>query len=258
MGQKRLMPITLTLAADATTSPFLGENFDEAIRAWLETHDPEDEQDDAYLKWDSSQKILKIGAVVEGQLQTYVYDAQAKAFAPQENRNVGAFSMFRGVSYFGHRDNGKIYEDDLSRTNDGIAILHSWATGRIEHDRGRRHMMAYRFESEGFMTTGTEFNFRVYIDGSSTPSFDRMYTDTLITSSQGQALGERGVGLSAPGTGGTPTAFVFPFKLHIILCGLEGEDFKFEWEVTKEGVFLQANTFYFSAYVTRRSPRTYQ
>ncbi len=257
LGQKRLIPITLQLTPDATAAPFLGEDFDKRIRPWLDSHDDSTEQGDAFLKWDSAQKILKIGAVVNGALETRVLDAQANAFAPQDNRSVASSTMFLGRSFFGHRDNGKVYEDDLGRTNDTIPISHKWATGRIEHDKGRRHMQAYKFEMEGWMTQASEFTWRVFIDGSSAAAVTKEFDDSVIVSSQGTALGVRGVGINVIGLpeGGVEA---FPFRANIILRGLEGEDFKFEWEVTKEGAFLQLNNWYFSAYDIKIPPHKYE
>jgi len=257
MGQRRLIPITLQLTPDASAAPFLGEDFDSRIRPWLESHDDSTNQGDAFLKWDSAQKILKIGAVVGGALQTYVYDAQAKAFAPAENRSVASSTMFLGNSYFGHRDNGKIYQDDIGRTNDGVPIAHRWSTGRIEHDKGRKHMQAYKFEMEGWMTEASEFTWRVFIDGSSAAAVTKEFDDDVIVSTQGTALGVRGVGVN---TIGLPEGIVeaYPFRANIILRGLEGEDYKFEWEVTKDGSFVQLNNWFFSAYDIKIPPHKYE
>lgn len=252
MGQRRLMPITLQLAPDSTTAPFLDGSFDDAIRPWLDSFD--DDQTEAYLKWDSAQKILKIGGVVNGALQTYIFDPQANggkgAFAGRENRSVGDSCMFKGLSYFGHRDDGVLYQDDIGRTNGGIAILHSWKTNDIEFDKGRQWMKAYKHRHTGWITQGTDYTFRIYIDGSSTASFEQTYSwEDLITTEAGQSIGTRGVGIG--GIGGESSVLVYPFKNHILLTGLNGETFTFEWEVTGEGYFLQVDDWYFSSYLTR-------
>ena len=264
MGQKRLMPISLVLTPDNTQAPFLDEFFDERLRPWLETHDPSDEQEDAFLKWDSAQKILKIGAVVDGALQTYFFDPQSGrrkgrsgAFGPKENRNIGDSTMFLGRSYFGHRDNGILYEDDIGRTNDGISIGHKWSTGRIEYDKGREFMQCRTFEYSGWLTEPTSHILRVYIDGSATASFEQEYEfDDLEITSDGTSLGERGFGVYLIG-GGEGTVFVFAYKNNVLLRGLEGEDFRFEWEVSGEGHFFQTNTLLFKAFVLRRTRRIF-
>jgi hypothetical protein len=255
MGQRRLMPITLTLSPEATATPFLDDSFDHRLRPWLDSHDTN--QNGAFLDWNSADKILKIGAKVDGALQVYAYDKQANAFLPRENRNRRSFSMFKGKPYFGSRDNGKIFEEDTGRTNDGSAIIHKWATGRMEIEKGRKHMEPKTFEYQGFMTKGAEHTLRIYINGSSEASFEKSYTDSLITSTSGTALGEKGVGVSQIGgeTGGGTQ--VFPYENSILLVGLDGDDFKFEWEVNKEGSFFQVNSFNLEAYVTRKTPNTF-
>jgi len=262
MGQRRLIPITLALSPDATAAPFLDEDFDRKLRPWLESHDDsKDQSRDAYLKWDSAQKILKIGAVVDGALQTYIFDPQANggkgAFAPIETRSVGDSTMFLGNSYFGHRDNGKLYQDDFGRTNDGIPIHHKWSTGRLEYEKGRQHMQAKTFEYEGWLTQNTEHTLRIYIDGSSTADFEKTYDfSDVIVSSQGTTIGTRGVGVNVPG-GESQGVNVFPYKNNVLLRGLDGEDFRFEWDVSGESEFFQTNSYLFQAYVMRRSPRTF-
>ena len=149
------MPISLTLDPTGKTAPFLGDSFDHNIRPWCESHDDNEDQDDAFLKWDSTQKICKAGAIVNGALQTYVYYKQNPGFLPRENRPVGTSFMLNGKSYFVDRDNGKCYEDDVGRTNDTVPIVHQFTTGQIEHDKGRTYMKGQYFSYEGWMTQGT-------------------------------------------------------------------------------------------------------
>lgn len=257
LGRKRLIPITLTLDPTAETAPFLGEEFDKNIRPWLESHDDPDDQADAYLKWDSTQKILKIGGIVDGALETYVYDRQNPGFLPKESRSVGTSLMINGKSYFGDRDNGNFYEDDIGRTNNGAAMGHFITTGRIEFDKGRRYMKGQYLSYEGWMTKGTFHTLRVYIEGSSVASYDQEFSwEDLITSESGRPIGLRGVGLSTPGgdVGGDVT--VYPYENDIIIRGLNGDDFRIEWEITGEGNFLLLNTWAMSAHPTRRQPNT--
>ena len=255
MGEGRFMPITLTLDTKAEVAPFLQEGFDHPIRPWLERHDGHTDQGDAYLKYDPMQKIVKMGAVVDGALETYPFDKQNPGFLPRENRNVGTSFFFLNKSYFGDRDNGRIYEDDFGRTNNLTAVSHSISTGRIEYDKGRKYMKSKIFEYEGWMTKGTEHTLKIYVDGSATASVEKDFDDSLITSTKGKAIGTRGSGISTPGELGGGVN-VFPFKNKIILRGINGDDFRFEWIVTGDGHFLQLNTWYFSANPTPRSPRT--
>lgn len=257
MGRKRFFPITLTLDPAAEAAPYLGDTFDHPIRPWLESHDDASDQASAYLKWDSTQKIMKMGAVVNGALETYVFDSQNPGFLPSENRSVGTSLMLNGKSYFGHRDNGKFYEDDFGRTNDGIPITHLISTTRIQNDKGRSYLKGQYFSYEGWMTIPTLHTLRIYVEGNSAPLLEEEYSyDDLITSQTGRPCGLRGIGLSTPGgsVGGTVT--VYPFENTVIIRDINGDDLRFEWEVTGEGHFMQLNTWYCSAHPTRRQPRT--
>lgn len=263
-GGKRLMPITLTLTPEAVTAPFLGEKFDHPIRPWFESHDDPTQQEAAYMKWDSTQKILKIGAVVNGALETYVHDNQNPGFLPKENRSVATSVMFLGKSWFGHRDNGKWYEDDTGRTNDGIPIRHSVTTGRIECDKGRQWMKGKEFAYEGWITQAASHVLRVYTDGSTQPSFEEEVTwdflveNDMVDMSKSRTVGLRGAGLSTPGGAGGETITLYHFEIPFTIRGINGDDFRFEWEIAGEGYFGIFNTWFFSAFVTRRGPRTRQ
>ena len=256
MGRKRWMPISLTLDPTGKTAPFLGDSFDHNIRPWFESHDDNEDQDDAYLKWDSTQKICKAGAIVNGALQTYVYDKQNPGFLPRENRPVGTSFMLNGKSYFVDRDNGKCYEDDVGRTNDTVPIVHQFTTGQIEHDKGRTYMKGQYFSYEGWMTQGTLHYVRVYIGGSTTASLSHEFSwEDLIDITKGRAIGLRGIGLSTPGGSAGGKVTVYPFQNDIIIRGLNEDSFRVEWEVTGEGQFFQIFTWYLSAHPTRRQPR---
>lgn len=256
LGQKRLIPITLTLAPTGQTAPFLGDTFDKPIRPWLDSHDDTNNQQSAYLKWDKSQKILKIGGVVGGALQTYVFDKQNPGFLPRENRQVGTSCMFLGRSFFGHTDDGGWYEDDLSRTNNQIPISHIISTGDIELDNGLKYLDCKEFLYKGLMTQSSTHILRVYVNGSNDAAFEIEYSsDDLIVSQSGRPLGQRG---STDLIGGSPgeTILVYPYVNRVLLIGLEGEYFRFEWEITGDGFFFLLYDWYFSASIRRKQPRT--
>lgn len=256
-GQKRAIPISLTLNPQGVAAPFLQEDFDHPLRPWMDAHDDTNSQDSAYLKWDRSQKILKLGAVVAGALETYVYDRQNPGYLPKENRSVGTSCMFLGRSFFGHRDNGNWYEDDLGRTNDQIPIAHVISTGGVEYDKGRKFLNCKELRYEGFVTEASTHILRVYINGAAAAEYEHEFsTDDFITSTSGRPIGRRGVGISSVGE--SSDTFAYPYVVPVILVGLSGEDFRFEWEVSGEGQFFQLNTWYFAAYVQPRQPRTRQ
>lgn len=252
LGRKRLMPITLTLSPDGSV-PSFDEEFDSELRPWLDALD--DDQSGATLSFNPTNKILKISALRNGALETYGFDLQSKAFFPIESRPAVSYSMFNGKPYFGGL-NGKVYADDMMRTNDGNAILHAWATGRMEYDKGRQYMQLHSLEYDGFMSQDCEHSVNVYLDGSSTASYSMDFTDSLITSSQGTPIGARGVGVSPLG-GDAMSVFAYPFKNTILLVGLSGEDVKVEWTCSKQGAFFQTNSYSLMADLTRFSQRTY-
>lgn len=256
MGQRRGMPINLTITATGSFPQF-DENWDFPLRPWFLSHDDADQQDRAFLKWDSTQKILKLGAVVNGALQTQVHDRHFGRFLGTEQRDVGASCMFKGISYFGHGDNGTINQDDTGRTNAGAPISHIMSTGRIEDDRGRRWMKGKDFIHQGWMTHGTIFTLRIYLNGSPIPIFTRDFDDTLIVENTGRAIGLRGVGLSVPGGASDEGVTVYQFVNPLVIRGINGEDFRFEWEISSDGGFLLQNTWYFSALVPPKGPRTF-
>lgn len=262
MGRNRLFPITLTLDPAAQASPYLGNEFDRPLRPWLQSHDSIDEQADvAFLKLDTSQNLLKMGASVDGALETYVHDndVESHGFLPKENRPIGTSFMLNGRSYFVHRDNGKCFEDDIGRTNDGAPIAHIITTGEIEADNGRRYMKGQYVTYEGWMTQGTLHTLKVYIGGSSEPSFEQEYSwEDLITLQSGRPIGLRGVGLTTAGGSGGGSVTVYKFENQVIIRGLNEDSFRIEWEVTEEGNFMQLNTWYLSAHPTRKQPRTKQ
>lgn len=254
MGKKRAMPIVLAISPQAQSISQLDENFDKDIRPWLDSHDDTDQQQSAFLKWDSTQKIVKFGAVVGGELQCQIHDRQNGRFLGYEQRKVGSSCMHKGMSFFLHTDNGKLYQDDTGRTNDTTPITHIMSTGRIEYDRGRRFLEGKVFRHEGWMMQGTIFTLRIYIEGATTASFEQEYDDSLITSNSGRSVGLRTGGISVPGGSVTESIMVYPFENDIIIAGLNGKDFRFEWEISNEGAFLINSTWYFSSFVTPNDP----
>lgn len=253
-GNGRVMPISIKISSD-TEVPSLNEAFDERLRPWLDNLQSHGDQSRAYLSYDPVQKLLKVGGMVQGGgLETRVFDIQNGSPVGYEIRPGSASAMFDGKRYFGGTTGG-IYRDDYLRTNNAIGITHQWRTGRMEYDRGRRPMQFITVEYDGFMSTACEHTLRAYIDGSSEASFDEDYTDSLITSSSGTALGSRGVGTGL--LGGDAEVSVFPYKNTVLLVGLFGEDIQLEWEVLKDGAYLQVNNMRVVADVLRLSDRTF-
>lgn len=255
-GKKRLMPIPLTIGPSGAV-PGFDENFDLPIRPWLEQLDDDtDQASSALLAYDNVQKVLKISGRRNGALETYVCDLQNRAFLPAENRPATSYAMFNGVQYWGSTD-GKIHRDDTGRTNAGVAINHRWSTGRLEAGKNRPLMQLGRLSYQGSMTRGCEHRCKVYLDGSSTASYDQLFTDSLIVSSQGKPLGTRGVGSSPLGSDDT-SDFVYRYENDILLTGLSCEDVRVEWVTTKEGVFFQTDSYQLSFDTTRFDQRTSQ
>jgi len=256
LGGKRLMPIELQLAeGGGPTKPFLGQQFDHRLRGWLDTLDSTQDQSDAHLHYDKAQKIVKIWARRNGILECRTLDMQNETFLGTENRPTVVASMFQDKSYFIDKA-GKLHRDDVGLTHAGVPFTHQWSTGRMEYDKGRREFQLYKYEYEGWMTKGSKHTLRVYLDGSTTASFEGNYDDSLITSTKGKPLGVRGIGVSSIAADGE-TVSVYPFENHILLRGIGGKDVRLEWEVSKEGAFLQTNSFYLSAYLTKRSQNSY-
>ncbi len=256
LGNNRLIPIQISLGEpDQLPSPSLGDAFDQKLRPWLSQLDDASQQTMAKLHYDKNTKILKIQGVRNGVLETYLFDRTSNAFLPSEVRTASSYSMFLGRSYFGHSSNGIVYLDDEGRTNDAITINHSWKTGTIEYQKGKRYMQGHSFAFDGYMTSGTEFEFKVYLDGSSQPVYTGSFTDDLIVSNLGTPLGSRGVGLST--IGGDPLGtLAFPYRCEILLTGLSGEDFMFEWSCSSEGGYLQVDSYLFKSLLTRSNLRT--
>lgn len=255
LGNKRLIPISIQLTPDAQAAPYLGEDFDHRLRPWLDALDPFEDQADAHLAWDPVQKILKIAARRNGALETYVFDKQNGNFLPQESRPGYAFSMFNGNGYFGGTT-GVVYIEDMGRTNDGNAILHQWATGRTEYDKGRRDMQLKDFEYSGYMSEACEHTVRIYLDGSTTAAYSMTFDDSTIVTSSGTPIGARGVGASGIG-GDAMSTLIYPYENKILLRGLSCQDFRIEFEVTKQGAFFQTNTMFVNAFIPRRAQGTY-
>lgn len=253
LGRGRLIPVTIKLSPDGTV-PSLDEEFDAPLRPWLDQLDDASKQSIANLSYNSVTKLLKISAKRNGALETYVYDRHAGIFLGKENRPITGSAMFNGYSYFG-TNGGTLCKDDFGFTNNGIAIAHRFSTGRLEYDKGRREMQARTFEHDGFMQQGTEFTVRAYLDGSSEPAYEHTFDDSLITSTAGITLGTRGVGSGTISNGDSMT--VYPMKNPIILRDLSAEDYRFEWEVSGDGMFLQVNSWSFEAFLLSRSARTY-
>ncbi len=263
-GKKRLIPITIQLAAGGGSAPSLDPTFDARLRPWLMSLDEDASQTDAKLHYDKTTQLLKIQGRRNGVLETYSFDRQSNAFLPLEIRSAKSFSMFNGKSYFGHVNNGIVYRDDFGLTNDGIAIYHAWATGDIEDIeyrrrhlfKGRKYLQAYDFAYTGKMSKGCEHIINVYVDNSSAPSYSQSFDDSLIISTQGVSLGS----LSIPGSGAIggsgDTPLVYPYRNEILLVGLSGDTFRLEWTTIKAGVFLSVSDFKFNVFETANSQRT--
>lgn len=255
LGQRRLIPIDIQLAASGTSQPAFGEKFDQKIRPWLNELD--DDQSHARLDYNKNTKILKISAVRNGALETYIYDRSSGVFGPKEIRSVACYGKFQGRTYFGHVSNGLVYKDDEGRTNDGLPIVHRWITGLISYDKGRSYIQGYTFTYHGVMTIGCEHTLNIYVDESPIPVFSQNYDDSLIVSTVGSPLGSRGIGQTVVGSSSpSDGTMAYTFYNTILLAGLSGEHFQFEWITQKEGVFLQVEDFDFRAYLIRNNQRT--
>lgn len=253
LGNKRLMPIVLKLSADASV-PSLDEKFDHRLRPWLDDLDDIADQDDAFLSYDSTNKILKVGARRGGALEVRSIDIQLNAPCGIESRPGWAWAMFDGKMYWGGTT-GKIYRDDFGRSNGGISVYHNWKTGRMSESKGK-NIQLYNLEYSGYMSSACRHKLRVYIDGSSTAAYDVEHDDSTANLQTPVALGGRSVGISTIGGDvGAPSAF--PFTNRILLRGITGEDVQLEWEVQKDGAYLQVDTFVLRAYPTRRSGKTF-
>lgn len=260
LGNRRLMPIMIstmmTPGTSMATMPTLDQDFDFPIRPWLQSLDDDDQQTMASLHYDHVRKILKITGIRNGVQETYIYDNRIHKFAPADVRPMSRYSMCVGHSYCGSKSNGKIYEDDIGLTNDGIPIIHSWTTGRIEYDKGRKLMQLLKIDYDGFMSKGCEHTLNIYLNGSPSVSFSRNYTDSLITSTIGYPLGGGLIGGSVIG-GTLSPGLVYVYKNTILLAGLSCEDFRIEWITSKEGMYFQTNQFAVKANVLRLNLRTY-
>lgn len=255
LGNKRLLPLSLQLSPEGTSAPFITENFDDRIRPWLDSLDDEDEQSDANLFYDTSQKLLKISARRNSVLETYVYDRQANAFLPQESRPGAVHCSFQGKSFF-VGTTGIVYREDFGRTNDGITIYHSWKTGRMSMDKGRKPLQLYVLEFEGYMSQACEYTVNLYTDKNETAVLSRDFTDSDITSTVGVSIGSRGIGVSTIG-GETGAYKVYPYHSSLLLRGIECDsDVQIEWVCQKAGAYFQLNSYKLTCFPIRRSNRT--
>jgi len=256
LGKNRLIPISLSLGVGGVSVPQIEPNFDNNLRPWLASLDPDDQQADAKLHYDKTQQLLKIQGRRNGVLETYCFDRGNNSFTPSEVRSAKCFSMFKGASYFGHNNNGKVYQDDYGTTDDGIAIYHAWVTGELEGDKGREYMQAYSCEYTGTMSRGCEHTFNVYVDGSSQPSYSQIFDDSIIYETIGTGLGSNLIPASVAIGGSQDISRVYRFRNEVLLIGVSGESFRLEWVVTKEGVYFKTSDYELNVYPLAQNQRT--
>lgn len=252
MGEGRLIPITITLNQFGVSIGKPDEDFDAPIRPWLERFDPSSEQTDvACLNFDLRQGLLNITGAVDGNIETRCYQTLdgIKAFTPTEARPVRCYAFFDGNTYFGDNSQDLVYKNNVTRTNNGFAILHSCKTGWLESyqrtgKRGKMDVMSDFLEFDGYMSAGLEFTVNIYTEGNqTTPAYSIDLDDSLIDNPVGVAIGTKSVGTTIIGGGDSTPDLAFHYSCHIDLNGLSSGQYMIEWVTVTEAGFLQIESY---------------
>lgn len=248
LGEKRLMPVDLFLSREGVSQGRVDEEFDTAIRPFLDQFDPvADQQDVALLEYDISRGWLSATGSINGVARTLCFDTRdgVKAFTPEEIRPMRCHVFFDGESYFGSNSDDKVFLNHATFTNNGFPILHRWSTGEMEAKRGSVEIESDTLMFDGFMSSGCEVTVKFYIDGNSTAAYSIDLTDSIITSAVGVAIGTRAIGISSIAGGEETPALAYPYSAEIDLNGLLGRAYRIEWECSTLGAYFEVDSFVF-------------
>lgn len=266
LGQKRLIPININLSPNGSPATSdgvqqgtsqgssLDETFDVPIQPWLSSFD-DDQGDYAMLEYNSTEKLLTISGLVNGVLETRVFQNQkgVRAFTPTESRPSRVFCFHEGKSYFGSNSTSTVYRNHYGMTNDGVEIIHQWSTGRMQT---KASGLLYDedltdFNYKGYMSEDCEYTLEIFINGSATPSFTQEFDDSSITSTSGIPIGTNGVGTHLLAGDSEELVYAYPFDVSPEVLGLSGNDFEVRWTCSKLGAFLQINSMIMNGQLMR-------
>lgn len=206
------------------------DQFDNDIYPLLASCDAD--QSDARVFYNPVEKKLRVSFKSGGLLLTAVYDNRMKKWSFPDTEDPAVWVSFQNKTYFGDRDQCKVYKYGSDLNANGLEIAHVYKTGRL--DAGSR--ATKRFISgqiEGYIAVGTTINFTVFINGQVLGGVRQITSDMATIGDSGAEIGNFLVGSDAVGDGGGAT-LLYPFRYPYLISSI-GEDVQLKFSSLGDG-----------------------
>jgi len=188
----------------------------------------------ARLKYIPHEKKNRLTLNIDGKLKTITYDNRLDEYSYPDEQDVAFYVAFDGFTYFGNPDDDKVYRVGGDYEADGLAVPHSYTTGR--YDLGDRNSKFFRDGViEGFIGANTTINFEVLINDVVVGGIRTITGQTHgDLASNAKAIGDLLVGSGTEVGGGGDTTALYPFRYPFVIAG-RGEDIKLRFSSFTEG-----------------------
>lgn len=216
------------------------KEFDEAILSVLERADKD--QSDARLHYNSATKELYITIKINGLLKTIRYNNRTKAYSGLDDHDPSGYVQYDRYTFFGDRENDKLYRFGLSLDADDVEMVHRVQTGRLD-DKTRNMKLFLRGKVEGRKRPGDPIVFGTEVEGELFGGY-RQITDNVLkqvptTGSTGTTTtGDDVVGSDLPQDEEDMRPFTYSFVI-----GRRGRDISLFWSTYASGARWQIDSF---------------
>lgn len=206
------------------------EKFDMDIIPELSRCDQD--QTRASVKYNPVEKKLRVSFMVDGILQTAVYDNQVKKWSYPDDEDVSQWMVFKGKTYFGNPDDDEIFRMGIDLNANGVEVIHEYKTGRMDA-KTRLTKRFIRGMVEGKMASGTTISFSVFVNGKIVGGVRTIDNTHLISGASGTPVGDNVFGSDSVGDGGAAT-LLFPFRYPFLISSI-GEDIQLKFSSFIDG-----------------------
>ncbi len=206
------------------------EMFDKDVLPVLANCDAD--QTKARVKYNSTEKKLRVSFMVNGILQTAIYDNQVKKWSYPDDEDAAAWLVFKGKTYFGTYDNNQVFKVGADLNGNGIEIIHEYKTGRMDA-KTRLTKRFIRGQIEGKMAEGTNINFSVFVNGKLVGNVRSINQSHILSGSTGTPIGGNIYGSDTVGDGGAST-LLYPFRYPFLVSSI-GEDVQIKLSSFSDG-----------------------
>lgn len=193
--------------------PSVNARFDDKIFPTLANLD--EDQSDAVMTFNPSQKLMKLWCNKDGGRLCVVYDDKIDAWSRDTNKPASCACLFKNETYWGSSSEGKLLQDEVGYSDNGFIIMNEAQTGEFNAGSPRLSKYFQYLYINGKLGVNSEVTVKIYFDRVLIQQFT--LTDDLITPVGGSPIGRVRVGGSPIGSGSAGAALAYPFELEKLL-----------------------------------------